>query len=142
LNAWSSPPTPGSAPRSFPAESNSAWPWPGPWPTRPRLLLLDEPLGALDLRLREELLLFLHKTLKEEGVTTLLVTHDQGEAFLLAQRVALMREGRIVQVGRPEEVYSRPIDPWAARFLGHKNLLSPEESRALGPAPQGPPPSP
>jgi putative spermidine/putrescine transport system ATP-binding protein len=99
---------------------------------RPRLLLLDEPLGALDLRLREELLLFLRKTLKEEGVTTLLVTHDQGEAFLLAQRVALMREGRIVQVGRPEEVYARPIDPWAARFLGHKNLLSPEESRALG----------
>ena len=99
---------------------------------RPRLLLLDEPLGALDLRLREELLLFLRKTLKEEGVTTLLVTHDQGEAFLLAGRVALMREGRIVQVGRPEEVYARPIDPWAARFLGHKNLLSPEESQALG----------
>ncbi len=55
---------------------------------RPRLLLLDEPLGALDLRLREELLFFLRKTLKEEGVTTLLVTHDQGEAFLLAHRVA------------------------------------------------------
>ncbi len=99
---------------------------------RPRLLLLDEPLGALDLRLREELLLFLRKALKEEGVTTLLVTHDQGEAFLLAHRVALLREGRLVQVGRPEEVYARPKDAWAARFLGHKNLLSPEESQALG----------
>ena len=99
---------------------------------RPRLLLLDEPLGALDLRLREELLFFLRRTLKEEGVTTLLVTHDQGEAFLLAHRVALLREGRLVQVGRPEEVYARPKDPWAARFLGHKNLLSPGESQALG----------
>lgn len=99
---------------------------------RPRLLLLDEPLGALDLRLREELLLFLRRTLKEEGVTTLLVTHDQGEAFLLAHRVALLREGHLVQVGRPEEVYARPKDAWTARFLGHKNLLSPEESQALG----------
>jgi len=99
---------------------------------RPRLLLLDEPLGALDLRLREELLLFLRRTLKEEGVTTLLVTHDQGEAFLLAHRVALLREGRLVQVGRPEEVYAGPKDAWTARFLGHKNLLSPEESQALG----------
>ena len=86
---------------------------------RPRLLLLDEPF-------------FLRRTLKEEGVTTLLVTHDQGEAFLLAHRVALLREGRLVQVGRPEEVYARPKDPWAARFLGHKNLLSPGESQALG----------
>ncbi len=100
--------------------------------SKPRLLLLDEPLGALDLRLREELLLFLRKTLKEEGVTTLLVTHDQGEAFLLAHRVALLREGKLVQVGRPEEVYARPQNAWAARFLGHKNLLSPEESQALG----------
>ena len=99
---------------------------------RPRLLLLDEPLGALDLRLREELLFFLRRTLKEEGVTTLLVTHDQGEAFLLAHRVALLRQGRLVQVGLPEEVYARPKDLWTARFLGHKNLLSPEESQALG----------
>ncbi|WP_018110529.1 ABC transporter ATP-binding protein [Thermus igniterrae] len=99
---------------------------------RPRLLLLDEPLGALDLRLREELLLFLRRTLRAEGITTLVVTHDQGEAFLLAHRVAVLREGRLVQVGPPEEVYARPKDAWTARFLGHKNLLSPEESRALG----------
>jgi len=99
---------------------------------RPRLLLLDEPLGALDLRLREELLFFLRRTLRAEGVTTLVVTHDQGEAFLLAHRVALLRQGRLVQVGVPEEVYARPKDLWTARFLGHKNLLSPEESQALG----------
>lgn len=99
---------------------------------RPRLLLLDEPLGALDLRLREELLFFLRRTLRAEGVTTLVVTHDQGEAFLLAHRVALLCQGRLVQVGLPEEVYARPKDLWTARFLGHKNLLSPEESQALG----------
>ncbi len=99
---------------------------------RPRLLLLDEPLGALDLRLREELLFFLRKTLRGEGITTLVVTHDQGEAFLLAHRVAILHKGRLVQVGPPEEVYARPKDAWTARFLGHKNLLSPEESQALG----------
>ncbi len=99
---------------------------------RPRLLLLDEPLGALDLRLREELLFFLRRTLREEGLTALLVTHDQGEAFLLAQRVAILRAGRLVQEGLPEEVFARPRDLWTARFLGHKNLLSPEESQALG----------
>ncbi len=99
---------------------------------RPRLLLLDEPLGALDLRLREELLPFLRRTLRGEGATALVVTHDQKEAFLLGKRVAILREGRLVQVGPPEEVYARPKDPWTARFLGHKNLLSPEESQALG----------
>lgn len=99
---------------------------------RPRLLLLDEPLGALDLRLREELLFFLRKTLRAEGITTLVVTHDQGEAFLLAHRVAVLRQGSLVQAGPPEEVYARPKDAWTARFLGHKNLLSPEESQALG----------
>ncbi len=99
---------------------------------RPRLLLLDEPLGALDRRLREELLFFLRRTLRAEGVTALLVTHDQEEAFLLAHRLAILKAGRVVQVGRPEEVYGRPKDAWTARFLGHKNLLSPEESGALG----------
>ncbi|WP_164835666.1 ABC transporter ATP-binding protein [Thermus tenuipuniceus] len=99
---------------------------------KPRLLLLDEPLGALDLRLREELLFFLRRTLREAGVTALLVTHDQGEAFLLAHRVAVIRQGRLVQVGRPEEVYAKPKDAWTARFMGHKNLLSPEESQRIG----------
>lgn len=99
---------------------------------KPRLLLLDEPLGALDLRLREELLFFLRRTLRAEGITTLVVTHDQGEAFLLAHRVAVLRQGRLVQIDPPEEVYARPKDTWTARFLGHKNLLSPEESQSLG----------
>jgi putative spermidine/putrescine transport system ATP-binding protein len=99
---------------------------------RPRLLLLDEPLGALDLRLKEELLFFLRRLLKEERTTALVVTHDQEEAFLLAQKVVVMREGKVVQMGRPEAVWTRPQDAWVARFLGHKNLLSPEESARLG----------
>lgn len=98
----------------------------------PRLLLLDEPLGALDLRLREELLLELRDILRRTSVTALVVTHDQAEAFLLADRVAVMREGRVVQSDTPEGLYAHPQDAWTARFLGHKNVLSPEESRGLG----------
>ncbi len=99
---------------------------------RPRLLLLDEPLGALDLRLREDLLFFLRRILREEKTTALVVTHDQEEAFLLAETVVILREGKVVQKGRAEEVYTRPKEAWVARFLGHKNLLSPEESLRLG----------
>ncbi|MGQ9510627.1 MAG: ABC transporter ATP-binding protein [Thermaceae bacterium] len=99
---------------------------------RPQLLLLDEPLGALDLRLREELLLFLRGLLREERTTALLVTHDQEEAFLLAETVVILREGKVVQEGSPEAVYTQPKNAWVARFLGHKNLLTPEESAKLG----------
>ena len=99
---------------------------------RPSLLLLDEPLAALDLRLREELLLLLRQVLREEGVSALYVTHDQAEAFALADRVLVIREGRRVQEGPPPEVYARPKDAWTARFLGHKNVLGPAEARRLG----------
>lgn len=99
---------------------------------RPSLLLLDEPLGALDLRLREELLFFLRRILQEERTTALVVTHDQAEAFLLAQKVVILREGQVVQTGEPEALYTRPKDAWVARFLEHKNLLSPGESARLG----------
>jgi len=99
---------------------------------RPSLLLLDEPLAALDLRLREELLLLLRQVLREEGVSALYVTHDQSEAFALADRVLVLREGRRVQEGPPPEVYARPKDAWTARFLGHKNVLGPDEARRLG----------
>jgi len=98
----------------------------------PRLLLLDEPLGALDLRLREELLLELRDILRRTTVTALVVTHDQAEAFLLADRVTVLRAGRVVQSGSPEGLYLRPQDVWTARFLGHRNVLSAPESRSLG----------
>jgi len=99
---------------------------------RPRLLLLDEPLAALDLRLREELLFLLRRVLREEGPAALYVTHDQAEAFALADRVLVLREGRRVQEGPPREVYARPRDAWTARFLGHKNVLEGDEARSLG----------
>jgi len=90
---------------------------------RPRLLLLDEPLSALDARLREELKAELGILLREAGTTSVYVTHDQSEAFTLASRVALMNEGRIEQVGTPEEVYAEPSGTFPATFLGVSNIF-------------------
>ncbi|UJW35183.1 ABC transporter ATP-binding protein [Saccharothrix sp. AJ9571] len=85
---------------------------------RPRLLLLDEPLSGLDAELREQLAIDLAALLRRAGVTTLLVTHDQEEAFTLADRVAVLEDGRIRQVGPVREVWRRPVDERVARFLG------------------------
>ncbi|MEE8392160.1 MAG: ABC transporter ATP-binding protein [Anaerolineae bacterium] len=90
---------------------------------QPRLLMLDEPLGALDRSLRERLMEELPGILRRAGATAITVTHDQEEAFALADRVVLMRAGRVVQVGTPEDVYRRPASVWAAHFLGLTNLL-------------------
>jgi thiamine transport system ATP-binding protein len=89
----------------------------------PRLLLLDEPLSALDRRLRERLAADLHDILRQAGTTTLLVTHDHEEAFAVADRMAVMRQGRIVQVGGLDEVWAHPADAWSARFLGYAEVL-------------------
>jgi thiamine transport system ATP-binding protein len=85
---------------------------------RPRLLLLDEPLAALDMSLRAALLADLDEVLRSTGTTAVFVTHDQAEAFAIADRVALMRTGRIVQIGDPDAVRAEPVDDQAARFLG------------------------
>jgi thiamine transport system ATP-binding protein len=85
---------------------------------RPRLLLLDEPLAALDMSLRAALLADLDEVLRSTGTTAVFVTHDQGEAFAIADRVALLRAGRLVQIGTPREVRDSPADAEAARFLG------------------------
>jgi len=89
----------------------------------PRLIMLDEPLGSLDRALREELMLELRAILKQVGVTALYVTHDQTEAFAIADRVGVMQAGRFEQIARPEDLYARPATPFVARFLGLTNLL-------------------
>ena len=89
----------------------------------PRLLLLDEPLGALDRNLRERLMEELPAILHEVGVTTIHVTHDQEEAFTVADRAILIHEGVVAQQGAPRAVYRAPASPWVARFLGLTNLF-------------------
>ncbi|MFE1839280.1 ABC transporter ATP-binding protein [Streptomyces sviceus] len=90
---------------------------------RPRLLMLDEPLGQLDRSLRERLVVELRELFGRLGTTVLAVTHDQGEAFALADRVVVMRDGRIAQSGTPLEVWQRPADEFVARFLGFQNVV-------------------
>ncbi|MFH8752659.1 ABC transporter ATP-binding protein [Streptomyces rimosus] len=91
---------------------------------RPRLLMLDEPLGQLDRGLRERLVVELRRVFGELGTTVLAVTHDQGEAFALADRVVIMQEGRIAQSGTPLEVWQRPATEFVARFLGFDNVVT------------------
>ncbi|MFE7959578.1 ABC transporter ATP-binding protein [Streptomyces sp. NPDC057413] len=90
---------------------------------RPRLLMLDEPLGQLDRSLRERLVVELRELFGRLGTTVLAVTHDQGEAFALADRVVVMRDGRIAQSGTPLEVWQHPADAFVARFLGFDNVV-------------------
>jgi ABC-type Fe3+/spermidine/putrescine transport system ATPase subunit len=93
---------------------------------RPRLLMLDEPLGALDRTLREHLLGEIHRILRSTDQTALMVTHDQEEAFGLADRIVILEAGRILQEGEPRVVYYHPASPEVARFLGLNNLLAGE----------------
>jgi thiamine transport system ATP-binding protein len=88
----------------------------------PRLLMLDEPLGQLDRSLRERLVVELRQLFGQLGTTVLAVTHDQGEAFALADRVVLMRDGAIAQSGTPHEVWQHPADEFVARFLGFDTI--------------------
>jgi putative spermidine/putrescine transport system ATP-binding protein len=90
---------------------------------RPQVLLLDEPLGALDLKLRQEMQLFLKALQVELGVTFVYVTHDQEEALTMSDRIAVFNQGRIEQIGTPEEVYERPATEFVAGFVGVSNLL-------------------
>ncbi len=87
--------------------------------TSPRILLLDEPFGALDAQVRRDLRRWLRHVHEASGTTTIFVTHDQEEAFELADRVVVMGAGRIEQIGRPDEIYDHPASPFVARFLGH-----------------------
>jgi ABC-type Fe3+/spermidine/putrescine transport system ATPase subunit len=99
---------------------------------RPRLLMLDEPLSSLDRALRERLMNELRDILTRVGQTAIYVTHDQQEAFALADRVVILNAGRVAQIGTPQQVYLYPADAFVARFLGLTNLLRGQRSEADG----------
>jgi len=98
---------------------------------RPRVLLLDEPLGALDLKLREEMQIELKNLQRQLGITFVFVTHDQGEALSMADRVAVFNLGRIEQLATPRELYTRPTTAFVARFVGSANVAEGELARKL-----------
>lgn len=93
---------------------------------RPQLLLLDEPLSALDANLRRQMQMELKALQREVGITFIFVTHDQEEAMVMSDRIALLRFGQLEQVAPPEEIYNRPASSYAAQFIGYTNLLRAE----------------
>jgi spermidine/putrescine ABC transporter ATP-binding subunit len=114
---------------------------------RPKVLLLDEPLGALDRKLREQMQIELKRLQQDTGIAFVVVTHDQEEALTLADRIALLRDGRIVQIGGPRELYDRPVNRFAADFIGLMNFIDGLvvaegfEIQGLGRLPLGAPPA-
>ncbi len=98
---------------------------------KPKALLLDEPLGALDLKLREQMQEELKTLQRNLGITFIFVTHDQGEALSMADRVAVFDKGRIIQIGAPEDIYYRPAVPFVADFVGSSNVLPPRIMREI-----------
>lgn len=99
----------------------------------PELLLLDEPFSALDPQLKVEMQQLVKQLQKQLGITTICVTHDQQEAFVLSDRMAVMKEGKILQVGAPHTLYSQPITREVASFLGHENVFTAQEAVELIP---------
>lgn len=91
---------------------------------KPEVLLLDEPLAALDLKLRQRMLIELHKIHEEVGTTFVFVTHDQGEAMSLCDRIAVMNQGRVEQLGTPHEIYTAPRTSFVASFIGDTNFIN------------------
>ena len=98
---------------------------------QPRVLLLDEPLGALDLKLREQMQFELKKLQQDLGITFIFVTHDQGEALSMSDRVAVFNNGKIEQIAAPRDLYLRPRTPFVAGFVGTSNVFSPVRAQAL-----------
>lgn len=97
----------------------------------PKALLLDEPLGALDLKLRQGMQVELKEMQRALGITFIFVTHDQEEALTLSDRIAVFNEGRIEQLGTPQEIYEHPQSPFVADFVGTSNLFTAEESKRM-----------
>ena len=98
---------------------------------RPRVLLLDEPLGALDRQLREEMQIELKKIQRDAGITFIFVTHDQEEAMRMSDRIVVFNEGKVEQVGTPQDVYNKPATRFVAGFLGAANILSGEDAKKI-----------
>jgi len=98
---------------------------------RPKVLLLDEPLGALDRQLREEMQVELKNIQRDAGITFIFVTHDQEEAMRMSDRIVIFNEGRVEQVGTPEEVYEQPATRFVAGFLGAANIVSGEPAKKI-----------
>lgn len=98
---------------------------------KPKVLLLDEPLGALDLKLREQMQVELKQLQRQLGITFVFVTHDQEEALTLSDRIAVFNEGRIVQLGTPRAIYEDPVSPYVASFVGTTNLFDDATSRRI-----------
>lgn len=98
---------------------------------RPRLLLLDEPLSALDANLRRQMQVELKALQREVGITFIFVTHDQEEAMVMSDRIALLRSGELEQIASPREIYSRPATSYTAQFIGHTNLLRADISKGM-----------
>ena len=115
---------PTAASTSSRAASGSAWRWPARIAVRPRVLLLDEPLTALDAKLRDTLRLEIDSLLRSLGITAVYVTHDQAEAMALGDRIVVMEHGRVAQIGTPREIYQRPATRFVADFIGTMNRLT------------------
>jgi spermidine/putrescine transport system ATP-binding protein len=98
----------------------------------PRALLLDEPLAALDLKLRQNMQMELKRIQREVGITFVFVTHDQGEALTMSDRIAVMNDGLVEQLGTPREIYEHPASKFVAGFIGTSNLMTGEVSTAAG----------
>ncbi|CAN5454055.1 ABC transporter ATP-binding protein [soil metagenome] len=98
---------------------------------KPKALLLDEPLGALDLKLRQGMQVELKEMQRELGITFIFVTHDQEEALTLSDRIAVFNEGRIEQLGTPQEIYEHPQSPFVADFVGTSNLFTADEAKRM-----------
>jgi hypothetical protein len=119
---WGSKATTTGCRTSSPAGSSNGWRWRGR-STPAGLVLLDEPFSSLDAGLRGVLRNDVRAALRADKATAVLVTHDQGEALSMADRVAVMRRGRILQSGTPAEIYQQPADSWLASFIGEANFL-------------------
>ena len=131
---WGWPPKRPSSPTRCPAASSRAWPWRGPWRSSRAVLLLDEPLSALDAKVRVQLREQIRVLQTRLEITTLFVTHDQEEALSMADRVCVMRAGRIEQVDPPSTLYSAPATPFVAEFVGTMNRIP-----GVSPGPRAPP---